>query len=201
MNKIINTIYKFKTIFGETDEKISTDYKKSTITIIGDRNTGKTSIFDRIINNEFSEKYFPTINADFEHKHMNVNNKDMNIRIWDISGDDKYWTTVNNYYKNNTGAIIITFDITNKESFKNADNKIKYIRAINKNNPHLYLVGTKVDLASDHSLIDTIVENDIVSAYCNKNKIKYCYTSAKLGFNIESLFNEICKDILKQIKK
>jgi Ras-related protein Rab-2A len=224
MDKIIDMLYKFKSIiYTNTTDALIIDNKildndslhaeessksplincdyKITVTLAGNEKVGKTGIFEKFMYNKWREKYNSTIGVDFDKKNISVNNKIINFRIWDTCGHKSFETISRLYYKQNVNAIIIIFDISDKDSLIYIDEILQYIRIHNVDNPPVYLVGNKLDLTSDPEYINKIIDNDDVINYCDKNKLKYYCVSAKLGFNIDYLFNEISKDLLQSLNQ
>jgi len=56
------------------------------IVLIGESNTGKTSMLLRFADDVFSENYLCTIGVDFKIKTLKVDNKVVKMQIWDTAG-------------------------------------------------------------------------------------------------------------------
>jgi GTP-binding protein EngB required for normal cell division len=56
------------------------------IVLIGESNTGKTSMLLRFADNVFTENYLCTIGVDFKIKTLRVDNKVVKMQIWDTAG-------------------------------------------------------------------------------------------------------------------
>ncbi|MGI9272945.1 MAG: Rab family GTPase [Woeseiaceae bacterium] len=64
----------------------------SKICIVGDFAVGKTSVAERFVNNQFSQKYLTTVGVkidtkEIEHPTLGVNHK---LIIWDVAGSDRF---------------------------------------------------------------------------------------------------------------
>ena len=59
------------------------------VLVIGDANTGKTSLVNRAVNNTFSDNYKVTIQCEFGTKVLELDNKIINLQLWDIAGQDR----------------------------------------------------------------------------------------------------------------
>ncbi len=94
------------------------------ILIVGDINSGKTSIAKRYTSGNFDRNYKATIGVDFAVKHLVwadseiEQSKQITIQLWDIAGQDRYSSMTRIYYKGAFAAIIV-FDITRSETFEN----------------------------------------------------------------------------------
>ena len=58
----------------------------------------------------------PTIGVDFKYKTLEVDGKTIKLEIWDCGGQSRFREANERYYKRAQG-IIMTYDITNKQSF------------------------------------------------------------------------------------
>lgn len=56
------------------------------IVLIGESNTGKTSMLVRFADNIFTENYLCTIGVDFKIKTLKVDHKIIKLQIWDTAG-------------------------------------------------------------------------------------------------------------------
>ena len=119
--------------------------------MIGDVNVGKTCLLVRYHKNQLPKSLSSTIGVEFATK--NVTMKDgstVKAQLWDTAGQERFRTLTYQFYKQADG-IIIAFDLTNKESFKNVK---LWIQSIYKNlgqgdEVQKILVGNKLDLIKD----------------------------------------------------
>ena len=58
----------------------------------------------------------PTIGVDFRIKTIDVDNKTCKLQTWDTAGQERFKTITSSYYKGAHG-VIVTYDITNRDSF------------------------------------------------------------------------------------
>ena len=58
----------------------------------------------------------PTIGVDFKIRTIDVDQKTIKLQIWDTAGQERFKTITSSYYKGAHG-IIVTYDITDRESF------------------------------------------------------------------------------------
>ena len=161
---------------------------KLKISLIGNSSVGKTSLCHKYVNNTFKDTYMSTVGADYFEKTININNKEILLRIQDTSGQERFRSISPNFYRNVDG-IIFVFDVTNKKSFKDVDNWLKDVNAINPQSKRI-LVGNKIDLLNSRIIYKENMENEI---YKNMN---YYETSAKSGENVQEIFTEIVRLIL-----
>ena len=147
---------------------------------IGDSNTGKSCIIHKFINNEFNHHLQPTICLDFKIKKIENNIK---FHIWEIVSIKDCLI-----YLKNTNGIFITFDLTDRKSFNNVPEYIKYIKnEIKENLPPIFIVGTKNDLKDKR--IVSFEEADIFS---KSENFRYIEVSSKEeDESVSKLFNEM----------
>jgi GTPase SAR1 family protein len=58
--------------------------KNFKILVVGNSSTGKSSIIERYVNNNFKSNYISTIGVDFSVKTIILNNIKINLQIWGI---------------------------------------------------------------------------------------------------------------------
>ncbi len=54
--------------------------------VLGDCNTGKSQIVNRLSDDKFEVVYFPTIGIDFKVRTININNSIYKLQYWDTAG-------------------------------------------------------------------------------------------------------------------
>lgn len=87
------------------------------IVLIGESNTGKTSMLLRFAENKFSENYLCTIGVDFKIKTLRIDGQQkVKMQIWDTAGQERFKSISQAYYRNAHGCIAV-YDISNRQSF------------------------------------------------------------------------------------
>jgi small GTP-binding protein len=151
------------------------------VVLSGPTNSGKSSILERYIYNNFKEEYNYTVGVDFRYKLIKTSN--IKFHFWDTCGLKHFKDLIKLYY-NDTNVAIYTFDVNDSNSENECINYIKEYDM--KPDVKLYLVGNKIDLLKDKFKL-----SDKLQKLCNKNNIKYLECSAKTGENIDIIFSEI----------
>ena len=90
------------------------------IITMGDANSGKTFLVNRICNKREDLHYMPTIGIEFNSVNMKHNDKNIKLQLWDTAGQECFAPIVRNYYKNIVG-IFFVIDLTSNNSIKNID--------------------------------------------------------------------------------
>ena len=160
------------------------------ILIVGDINTGKTSILDQFTNGHFDGAYISTIGIDFNVKIVPVKNDvKVKLQVWDSCGQERFRSLTRSYYRN-ANAIIIVYDITNKKSFENAKIWMKEVEQYVDSSVLTVLVGNKSD-----SYLDRKVQYFDGYTLAQDKKMEFFETSAKHDNNIETLFQFIAEKL------
>lgn len=170
------------------------DYKYK-IVLIGNSNTGKTSLTTRFITNQYKEKNV-TIGTEYSSKIISVDGKKIKLVLWDTAGQERFADVIKVFYRD-ADAIIITFDITNYKSFSDMKNWIQKVKNNTTKNPYIIIVATKIDMEY-YREIDNF---DLLLFMDNEdNNYDYIEVSSKDGTNIENLFEIITENLLKKNK-
>ena len=162
------------------------------ILLLGDSGVGKSCIILRYIENNFSTNLMNSIGVDFKLKNIEIDNKKIKLQIGDTAGQERFRTITTSYYKG-AHAILICFDITDRESFEHIRNWMADIDKFAKEGVLRILVGNKCDLEHERQ-----VRKEEGNEIANKYGIKYIETSAKDTINIEDLFVSTAKHLLSK---
>ena len=164
------------------------------ILLLGDSDSGKTSLLMRYAKNQYKENYISTVGLDSLVKNLIINEEDVRLHIMDTSGQERFKSLSQSYYKKVDG-IIFVLDVTNMESYEGVKFWLKDALSYNKEIVYV-IVGNKIDLKN----IIVVNENDIKSEEIFKD-IKYFETSAKENTNVEKPFEEIANLILQKLNE
>jgi small GTP-binding protein len=166
------------------------------IILIGDASTGKTSLINRYVTNMYHDKYICTIGVDFMMKSVTYEDQVIKLQIWDTAGMEKYKQITTSYYRG-AQAAIVCFDLTSRASFESVQRWIDdfsqfYNPMFQKS---LVIVGNKADLVSEREVTAEQIEN-----FRKINNYAYYETSAKMGDNVEELFQSLAKGLYTAYK-
>ena len=160
---------------------------------LGESGVGKTSIIRRYIHNIFDENNLSTIGLNFSFKKVTLKNgKNLNIKLIDTAGQEKYKALAKSYFKN-SDAVLFVFALDDQESFDKITN---WINLFNDNNHYgkegipQFLIGNKADK-------NRAVKKEVLDNFLSNNKYKYYETSAKDNTGIEELFQKLAEDFEK----
>jgi len=166
------------------------------ILILGDSNSGKTSLLDRLVNNQFVDCYISTIGIDFNVKTIRLEDETkVKLQIWDSCGQERFRSLTRSYYRNSS-AFIICYDVTNLKSFENAKFWISEIeKYVDDHNVYQILVGTKNDMQGLRQ-----IEYSKGINYAHSLGIDFIETSSKNDINVKELFYHLSVELNKTKK-
>ena len=121
------------------------------ILLIGNSAVGKSSLIIRFSHDMFDKNYYQTIGVDFTSKTFDLDCNNVKLQIWGASADERFKTIGYSYYKGANG-IIMVYDITDKQSFKDIDNCLPEVEKHASGNVNKILVGNKCDLEGDRQV-------------------------------------------------
>lgn len=156
--------------------------------VIGDSGIGKSSLMLRFTNDVFSNEYISTIGVDFKIKTIALENKTIKYQIWDTAGQDRFRTITSSYYRG-SNAILICYDVTEKETFQNVKKWLEEVKRYATGNPLLILCGTKSDLSNKRQISTIDGKN-----YATDNNMLFFETSAKNNLNVKEIFESIANN-------
>tara|TARA_B110001469_G_scaffold123204_2_gene134896 strand:+ start:4552 stop:5283 length:732 start_codon:yes stop_codon:yes gene_type:complete len=163
--------------------------------ILGDSGIGKTSIIKKYNSSTVTAHNESTLGAIYwELFYKYDEEKNIRINFWDTAGQERYNSLIPMYVRE-CDIILLTFDLTNYESFKNLSKWYKFILN-NYDNPKIIIIGNKVDLKSYCIVSDKDINKFIKDSFTVEPK--FFKTSAVENINIKNLFNHIF-DLTKQI--
>ena len=162
--------------------------------ILGESGVGKTCLLLRYVDDFFTANHLTTIGIDFKIKIIQLKNKLIKLQIWDTAGQERFRNIGKMFYKGAHG-IILTYDVTDENSFKNIRNWIKQIEENAPTNVCKILVGNKCD-KPDRKITKSQGQN-LAEDY----NMSFFETSAKTRQNINEVFNFLTEEILKTDKE
>ena len=163
------------------------------IIMVGDSGVGKTCILMRAVNNKFTESYQATIGFEFLLMYFQVNKVKIKLQIWDTCGQEIYRSLIQGFYRNTTATILV-FSKTNRSSFDNLGMWIKDIKNNTEQDMPIFLLGNKCDEENNKIEITNEEAEEITKQY---NLKYFSETSAKTGYKINNVFEEVAKVVYK----
>ena len=157
------------------------------IIMLGASTVGKTSIFVRYFQDDFSQNTLSTVGVDFKTNFFKFGETKIKVNYIDSAGQEKFKSISTNYLKGTDGVILV-FDLTKRETLNLVTYWADCIQKNNRENIGLILFGNKSDLKNDRQVSYEEGKNLGKNLGC-----KYYEGSAKTGENIDFIMNEIAK--------
>ena len=107
------------------------------------------------------------------------------LQLWDTAGQERFRSLIPSYI-NDSSVAVVCYDITDKKSFENVQGWIEQARQIRGDDLIVFLVGNKIDDAEKRQ-----VATEEGSTKAEELKVHFIETSAKVGINVKSLFNNL----------
>ena len=163
------------------------------ILLLGDTEVGKTSYILRFCDDQFPEVSITTIGLDTKTKFIKINDKKIQLVIWDSAGQERFKSIAKNSYKGAHG-IILMYAVNNIKSFKAIKEWINNIKeGIDIKKVGLLIVGNKIDLPLEERKVD---EEMLKSLKENEN-IEVIEGSAKNNINVNECFVKLVEKMLE----
>ena len=157
------------------------------VLLLGNSDVGKSSLLLRFVDSVWNDAFVPTIGVDFKVKTLEINNKKVKMQIWDTAGEERFRTVVSTYFRGAHG-ILLLYDVTNRDSFKNLENWLIEIEKNSSEKVLKILLGNKCDLNDDRE-----IQPDEGRAFADRNGMEFMETSAKMNTNVTEAFETLGK--------
>lgn len=160
------------------------------ICMVGAFATGKTSLVSRFVSSIFSEKYHTTVGVKIDKKTLNIQDKTINLILWDLYGEDEFQKVRMSYLRGSSGYLLVV-DGTRRNTLEKAFDLQTRVEETIGNVPFIMILN-KWDL-TDEWEIDP-VEIDAVQLK-GWTVIK---TSAKNGLGVAEVFQTLAEKIMDE---
>jgi len=163
---------------------------KFNILILGNKEVGKTVLISKYLNKDIPKEYAHTIGAEFEWKILEKGKKKYKIGLIGLVPG------IYDKFKLNYDAIMLIYDIYNKESFESIVEVFKLI----ENNWKIYpmiLLGNKKDGIAKEKMNNQIKKEE-VEDFAKRKEIKLLEINAKEGTNIDQALEYLVNKILEK---
>jgi small GTP-binding protein len=159
------------------------------VVVVGDAQTGKTSLVNRFVNDAFSELVYTTVSGRGSNRTIQTDRGSVILEIWDTAGQEQYRSLTTVFFRN-CGCILIVYDVTNRQSLTNVKQWLDFVRKECPSKVAIFLVGNKADLDGNRA-----VNGEEASALGDELKLRGVFEcSAKSGMGVEDLFVGIGND-------
>lgn len=178
------------------------------VVVIGQKNTGKTSIVKRYKDGVFNPRYMETIGVDFSIKKIldESANEEKQIQFWDVAGNEIHGSLTSHYFKDANAIIVVMDSEETHIMLNNWTNTFELMQKFTNHSSKEWLddVLNKVPNIRDMPILMLFNKDDLV----NKKPIDIDYftnmvkstlygkwlghsVSAKNGLNIDRAMSEL----------
>ena len=165
------------------------------VLLIGNSDVGKSSLILRYVDQIWNDVFVPTIGVDFKVKSLEVDKKLVKMQIWDTAGQERFRNVISSYFKGAHGILLI-YDITAKDSFKELENWLGEVERNANSQVLKILIGNKCDLEDRRE-----ISKDEGEAFAMRNGMQFMETSAKLNTNVNEAFEALAKIMVESSNK
>ena len=160
------------------------------VLLLGNSNVGKSSLFLRFVDDIWNDTFVPTIGVDFKIKTFDLDEKRIKMQIWDTAGQERFKNIIASYYRGAHGILLI-YDVTDKDSFKNLSNWLIEIEKNSSKNVLKVLIGNKTDLEEKR-----VISYNQAKEFADSYGLKYIETSAKKNLNVNEAFATLGRELM-----
>lgn len=187
------------------------------ILVVGDTDVGKTSLLVRFNEGNFTENTRTTIGVDYKAKCIDIDGVQAKLQIWDTAGQERFRSMTSAFY-NKAHGVILTFDVTQPDTFNSLDAWYKDIRTYAPAGTVVTLSVNKVDKCGAKYGSESGANTDDgewgvpladIEKFCREHgNMQFFCTSGKSGLNVTEMFTDLgrellvkCKDSLQQLNE
>lgn len=159
----------------ENEKNEDYSYRRPIIKVIllGNTDTGKTSLINAYEGKQFTEETLSTFGSQFIKKDLEIDQKIYNVQIWDTAGQEQF-RSVNKIYIKGSHVVLFVYDVTNEKSFTDLKEFwVDYVDKILGQNMTKGLIGNKIDL------MDSKIDKEDAQEFAEKIGAFFSETSAK----------------------
>ena len=164
------------------------------VIVIGDPRVGKTCLVNRLVFDTFDENQASTVGASHELIMKDIEDKILQIQLWDTAGEERYKSLCPIYFRKSAGCIAV-YDETIPDTFTNLEGWIQSFTDIAGKNTVIAIAANKSDLTDDKT-----IDFKDVKKWAENNNYIIEETSAKEGTGILNLFQELCHRLVERQK-
>ncbi|EAY03807.1 small GTP-binding protein, putative [Trichomonas vaginalis G3] len=160
------------------------------VVLIGDAGTGKTSMLNRLISQQFSETVQPTVGAGYYTWVTRNGEHTIKLNIWDTAGQEMYKSVGSIYYRSSQACLLIVPHSEADLDYKSLDEWCARFREVVGEKVPIIIAATKYDLKTEESEIK-------IQEYAKLRNLTVFNTSAKTGQGVLELFEYLALEIYR----
>ena len=162
--------------------------------LVGSSGVGKTNLINSLIDEKFQAITLATSSSTYVVKKIMINDKLYEVEIWDTAGQEKFYSLTKIFIRG-AKLVICVYDITQRKTFEEIDHWINTVNEVLEEKPVIGLAGNKKDL-----YLKEEVNNEEGNEKAKEIGAIFRLTSAKEGFGISDLFEELMYEYIKKVE-
>ncbi len=159
------------------------------ICLLGAFAVGKTSLVARFVKSIYSDQYITTVGVKVDKKTVKVADKEINLIVWDLAGEDEFQKVQMSYLSGASGYLLVA-DGTRRNTLETARLLEQRVRETCGALPFIFIIN-KADLQAEWELDDQTL------AECESQGWTVIQSSAKTGEGVEAAFNQLAEKICR----
>ncbi|XP_012941242.1 ras-related protein Rab-13 [Aplysia californica] len=165
---------------------------KFKVILLGNSGVGKTSLFLRIRDDEFTSELPSTIGIDSCTRNLKAENQQIQLVLWDTAGVERFRTLTRNFYRS-AQAVLLTFSVEEPTSLYQLSNWERDTREYAPTALR-FLIGTKTDKPMQ-------VPARTIQGFARSHNCEYAFlTSAKTGQGVNEALQMIGEQLMSSHK-
>jgi Ras-related protein Rab-1A len=180
---------------------------RTKIILLGDAGVGKSCLLycyqsnNCLRDNLPSQYYYTTIGVDFYSRTEYIEDEPVKFQIWDTSGQERFRSITDSYYRGCQVAIIVCSSISQK-SLENIRHWANSFKTHNKEEAEMYVVLNHYQTRTKYDKENRVYLRQVQDvAYEIDPNIKVSEISCWDGRGIDSLFQDIREGCLEKIRE
>ncbi len=147
----------------------------------------------------FSNNTRSTIGVDYKARAVTMRNGEVvKLQIWDTAGQERFRAMTKSFFARSK-AIILTFDVSNLESFEalhGTEGWLSSIRSSVADDTAIVLCANKADLPETSWAVKRVV----IKEFADENSLRVHEVSALSGQGVKEMFLDVAEMILANLK-
>ncbi len=164
---------------------------KMKVCMLGAFAVGKTSLVQQYVNSIFNEKYQTTLGVKIDKKTVNIDNRSIELILWDLAGEDEFMEVRSSYLRG-SAAVILVADGTRAETLDIAIKLKNKVYSEVGEIPFILLVN-KMDLIENWSI------DQLTLKQLEKEGWNILQTSAKDSDNVEAAYQTLASQLMTEL--
>jgi small GTP-binding protein len=164
--------------------------EKLKVCMLGATAVGKTSLVARFVSSVFSDRYATTIGVRIHARRLDVDERVVDLIIWDLSGEDEFQSVQPSYLRGASGYLLV-IDGTRRDTVDIAITLQERAQKTIGNAPFVAVLN-KIDLATSWDLGDQQL------ALLHARGWRLLSTSAKTGEGVGEAFDQLTASMLER---